>query len=117
MCGDGEDIPADMYYGCVDPPECTFNFDGDGRYGESNDGVGGGEVDLAAEIFVGRASVENATDVTSTEQVLIDARRQGLGGKSMVFFDISISLFKELLLFVEFVLHFLKEINGYLVGL
>ncbi len=62
---DNEDIPADMYYGCVDPPECTFNFDGDGRYGESNDGVGGGEVDLTAEISIGRAAVANATDVAN----------------------------------------------------
>ena len=62
---DGEDIPADMYYGCVDPPECTFNYDGDGKYGESNDGVGGGEVDLTAEIFIGRAAVANSTDVAN----------------------------------------------------
>lgn len=59
----GYDVPCDMYYGCVDPPECTFDNDGDGIYGESNDGVGGGEVDLTAEIFTGRAAVENATEV------------------------------------------------------
>jgi hypothetical protein len=65
LYSDGEDIPADMYYGCVDPAECTFNYDGDGRYGESNDGVGGGEVDLTAEISIGRAAVENSTDVAN----------------------------------------------------
>jgi hypothetical protein len=62
---DGDDIPADMYYGCVDPADCTFDNDGDGKYGESNDGVGGGEVDLTAEIFIGRAAVENSTDVAN----------------------------------------------------
>ena len=60
-----EDIPADLYYGCVDPPDCTFDNDGDGKYGESNDGPGGGEVDLTAEIFTGRAAVENATEVAN----------------------------------------------------
>ena len=44
---DGENIPADMYYGCVDPPGAS---DGD---------------DLTAEISVGRASVENSTDVAN----------------------------------------------------
>ncbi len=58
-----ENIPADLYYGCVDPPECTFDGNGNGKYGESNDGVGGGDVDLTAEIFTGRAAVANATEV------------------------------------------------------
>jgi len=62
---EGYDIPADLYYGCVDPPECTFDNDGDGKYGESNDGPGGAEVDLTAEIFTGRAAVENATEVVN----------------------------------------------------
>jgi hypothetical protein len=65
LYSDGTNIPADMYYGCVDPPECTFNDDGDTRYGESNDGVGGGDVDLTAEIAVARACVENSTDVAN----------------------------------------------------
>ena len=56
-------IPADMYYGCVDPEDCTFDYDSDGYYGEPTDGVGGGEVDLYAEIYVGRAAVENATEL------------------------------------------------------
>jgi len=59
------DVPADLYYGCVDPPECTFDEDGDGKFGESNDGPGGGEVDLVAEIFVGRAAVENESEVVN----------------------------------------------------
>ena len=59
----GWDTLADMYYGCVDPPECTFDNNADGTYGESHDGVGGGEVDLAAEIFTGRAAVETAAEV------------------------------------------------------
>jgi len=61
---DGEemdnDIPADMYYGCLDG---TFDFDADGIYGEPNDGPGGGEVDLFAEVYVGRACVDSQVEV------------------------------------------------------
>jgi hypothetical protein len=55
-----EDIPADMYYGCLDG---TFDHDADGLYGEPNDGVDGKEVDLYHEVYIGRAAVENKTDV------------------------------------------------------
>ena len=58
-------MPVDMYYGCLDPEACTFDSDGDGRYGEPTDGVGGADVDLAAEIYVGRATVENATELAN----------------------------------------------------
>jgi len=53
------DIPADLYYGCLDG---TWDNDADGIYGESNDGVGGGEVDLLAEVYVGRATVDTTTE-------------------------------------------------------
>lgn len=49
-----ENIPADLYFGCLDG---TFNYDGDSRWGEPTDGEGGGDVDLMAEVFVGRAPV------------------------------------------------------------
>ena len=45
-------LPTDMYYACLDGP---WNGDGDGLWGESNDGAGGGDVDLMAEVYVGRA--------------------------------------------------------------
>ncbi len=61
--GDIDLMPVDMYYGCVDPCSCTFDYDADGLYGEPTDGVDGGDVDLYAEIYVGRAAVENATEV------------------------------------------------------
>ncbi|MDP8247207.1 MAG: C25 family cysteine peptidase [Candidatus Tritonobacter lacicola] len=59
---DGTNIPADMYYGNLDG---TFDNDGDGIYGEPTDGVDGGEVDLYADIYIGRACVENESDVSS----------------------------------------------------
>ena len=61
--GDITTMPVDMYYGCVDPAACTFDYDADGDYGEPTDGVGGGDVDLYAEIYVGRAAVENAAEL------------------------------------------------------
>jgi hypothetical protein len=56
-------MPVDMYYGCVEPSTCTFDYDADNKYGEPTDGVGGGDVDLYAEIYVGRAPVENAAEL------------------------------------------------------
>jgi hypothetical protein len=57
-----DDIPSDLYYGCLDG---TFDNDADGIYGEPNDGVNGKEVDLYYEVYVGRAAVENATEVAN----------------------------------------------------
>lgn len=56
-----EDMPTDLYFGCLDG---TYNFDGDGRCGEPGDGDGGGEVDLTAEVYVGRAAVGNSDEAT-----------------------------------------------------
>jgi hypothetical protein len=57
-----EDIPADLYYGCLDG---SFDEDADGVYGEANDGPEGKEVDLYHEVYVGRAAVENATEAAN----------------------------------------------------
>ncbi|MFH1101154.1 MAG: right-handed parallel beta-helix repeat-containing protein [Methanobacteriota archaeon] len=54
------DMPADIYYACLDGP---FNFDGDEKWGEPTDGADGGDVDLLAEVYVGRACVGNLTEV------------------------------------------------------
>jgi len=54
------DIPADMYYACLDG---SFDYNADGIYGEPNDGPGGGEVDLFAEVYVGRAPVDSQAEV------------------------------------------------------
>jgi len=61
ICGEIDyDIPADMYYGCLDG---TFDNDTDGTYGEPGDGPDGGEVDLFAEVYIGRACVDSQTEV------------------------------------------------------
>lgn len=63
LVGDIYEMPVDMYYGCVEPQDCTFDYNADGYYGEPTDGVGGGDVDLLAEIYIGRAAVENAAEL------------------------------------------------------
>ena len=57
FCETGYTVPADLYYGCVDPADCTFDYNSDDNYAEKKDGPGGGDVDLVEDIFVGRASV------------------------------------------------------------
>ncbi len=52
-------MPTDLYFGCFDG---TFNYDGDDRWGEPNDGVNGGDVDLIAEVFIGRATAGSVTE-------------------------------------------------------
>jgi hypothetical protein len=48
-------MASDQYYGCLDG---NYNFNGNGRWGEPNDGLDGGEVDLLYDVHVGRFTVE-----------------------------------------------------------
>ncbi len=48
-------MAADMYYACLDN---SFNDDGDDKWGEVNDGL-----DFEYDVYVGRASAENATEM------------------------------------------------------
>lgn len=56
-------IPSDMYYGCITPPG-TFDLNHDGYYGTPND-VNGTDVDLIAEVYIGRASVRDYSDLAN----------------------------------------------------
>lgn len=58
----GEEIPSDLYYQCLDG---TYNYDADNYWGESTDGIGGGEVDLLAEVSIGRASAETPEEMSN----------------------------------------------------
>jgi hypothetical protein len=51
----GENIPADMYYACLDG---NWNDDGDGIFGEAFYD----SVDLYPEVFIGRAPVEDTSE-------------------------------------------------------
>ncbi len=52
-----DQIPSDLYYQCLDG---TFNDDGDNDYGEPEDNV-----DLHAEVAIGRASAENQDEMAN----------------------------------------------------
>jgi len=56
------EIPSDLYYQCLDG---DYNSDGDNLWGEPHDGENGGDVDLLSEVSVGRASAENATEMSN----------------------------------------------------
>ncbi|UEC42139.1 MAG: conserved exported protein of unknown function [Methanothrix sp.] len=55
-------IPSDLYYACLDG---DFDYNGNGIYGEPGDGPGGGEVDLLAEVYVGRAPVDSYAELSN----------------------------------------------------
>ena len=63
-CGPGPLAPSDLYYGCL---EGCYNSKADRFWGQENDGQdvtgGTGDVDLFAEVYVGRACVDNMIDV------------------------------------------------------
>jgi len=62
-CGYTEtSMPADIYFACLDG---SWNGDGDAYWGEANDGDTGGNVDLYAEVYVGRAPVDSITQATN----------------------------------------------------
>lgn len=54
-------IPADsLYYGCLDG---DFDGNGNGVFGEIGDGIGGGDVDVLAEVQVGRFPVAGTNEI------------------------------------------------------
>jgi len=58
-------LPVDQYFGYLDGP---FNNDGDELWGEPEDGENGEDVDLFAEVYVGRACVDIIQDVDNFVQ-------------------------------------------------
>ena len=60
--GEVDDLPSDLYFQCLDGP---YDYDGDGLWGEPTDGEGGGDVDLAAEVYIGRASAEDTNEMAN----------------------------------------------------
>jgi hypothetical protein len=55
-------IPSDLYYACLDG---NYDYNGNGVYGEPEDGTGGGDVDLMAEVYVGRAPVDSYAELSN----------------------------------------------------
>ncbi len=68
---DGQDVvvSSDLYYQCLDG---NYNYNEDGRWGEKYDGVDGERIDLFAEVYIGRAPVDDANDVSAfVEKTLV----------------------------------------------
>ena len=55
-------MPCDLYFACLDG---TWNADNDALWGEPTDGEDGGDVDLLAEVYVGRAPVDTPAEATA----------------------------------------------------
>lgn len=60
--GETDQIPSDLYFQCLDG---NFNSDNDNYWGETTDGPGGSDVDLMAEVYIGRASAENRAEMSN----------------------------------------------------
>jgi hypothetical protein len=60
--GETDEIPSDLYYQCLDG---NYNSDNDTYWGETTDGPGGTDVDLMAEIYIGRASAETRAEMSN----------------------------------------------------
>jgi len=61
-----DSIASDLYYSCLDG---CYDSDGDGKFGEPGDGYDidpeTGEVDLFAEVYIGRAPVDSAEELSN----------------------------------------------------
>ena len=55
-------IPSDLYFGCLDG---TWNNDFDKKFGEQKEYSIGEEADFIAEVYIGRAPVDNKYDVAT----------------------------------------------------
>lgn len=55
-------IPADLYYSCLDG---SFDKNANGIYGEKTDGETDGEIDLLAEVYVGRICVDSVAEANN----------------------------------------------------
>lgn len=55
-------ISSDIYYQCLDG---NYNYNNDHHWGEKYDGVYGRLIDLYAEVYIGRAPVDDACDISS----------------------------------------------------
>ena len=60
--GPVDQIPSDLYFQCLDG---TYDSDGDGLWGEPEDGPDEADVDMLAEVYIGRASAEDAQEMAN----------------------------------------------------
>jgi len=73
--GDFTLMPSDLYYACLDG---TYNYDGDELWGEKTDGDDGKDVDLIAEVYVGRACAGDINEVNNFVNKTINYLNNGV---------------------------------------
>ncbi|MBU0959386.1 MAG: hypothetical protein KKB31_05570, partial [Nanoarchaeota archaeon] len=62
-------VSSDLYYSCL---EGSFDYDGDGVFGELDDGVGGEDADFLAEVYVGRVPVDDEDEInTFVDKIIV----------------------------------------------
>jgi len=68
-------IASDLYYSCLDG---TYDNNKNHKYGEKKDGVGGKDVDLMADVYVGRAPVDNKKEAQNfvTKTINYETRKK-----------------------------------------
>ena len=69
-------LPTDLYYACLDG---SWNGNNDRHWGEATDGENGGDVDLLAEVYVGRAPVATPEQVKNFVEKTV---RYEMGGNA-----------------------------------
>ncbi len=57
-----DNIDSDLYYMCLDG---NYNYDNDGQWGEADDGFDYADIDLLAEVYVGRISAEDEKEMSN----------------------------------------------------
>jgi len=67
-------LPTDLYYACLDG---SWNSNGDQRWGEATDGENGGDVDLLAEVYVGRAPVASVVQTRTFVEKTVQYEAEG----------------------------------------
>lgn len=73
-----ENLPADVYYSCLDG---TFDDNENGVYGEYDDGINNGDIDMLAEVSVGRATVDSIKELINFVRKSIQAHDMAEKGK------------------------------------
>jgi hypothetical protein len=68
------DMPCDLYFACLDG---SWDSNGDNIFGTPTDGEGGGDVDMMAEVYVGRAPVDTPEEVSNFVAKVVDYEVNG----------------------------------------
>jgi len=72
------DIPSDLYFASLDG---NWDHNGNGIFGEKKDGPNGQDVDLMADVFVGRIPAQNAAEAGNQLHKIMYHRHQDFNGK------------------------------------